>query len=232
MIVPPDFFSQSKALYLFCWLLLTVNAGHAQKIKSKTLPEWSADSISGKVNKGYSLGVSLGSTVVFNPLYEAVISPIDSRLYLNRMKQSAFLMSTVLAMPLSKGELGGSYFRKYDESGKPFGPVYYIPYGLYLVATVNLTAFHDAMNGGVFNQRIDGGLGLGYRINHDLMVSLTYEKLSIRQPRDFLFDYQNQVITINGQPLTTLDTTDGGFFKTEYFGTMAIKIVYLFGKKS
>ena len=83
------------------------------------------------------------------------------------------------------------------------------------------------MKGGVFNQKIDGGLGLGYRLNHDLQIALTFEKISVRQPRDFLFDYQNQVITVNGQPLTTLNTDDTGYFKTDYLSALSLKFVYI-----
>lgn len=207
--------------------LLTASA---QNYGMKTLPAPPVDSLSVRINKGYNVGVSLGSSYVFGRLYEAGISPIDTKLYLDPAKRSAFLMSTALAIPLSKGELGGSYFRKYDDEGKVSGPVYYVPYGLYLVATVNLATFHDAMGGGVFNQRIDGGLGLGYRLNHDLMFSLTFEKLSIRQPRNFLFDYTGQVVPVNGQPLTALDTADTSYFKTSYFSSLAIKLIYLFNK--
>ncbi len=203
----------------------------AQNYGIKTLPAPSADSLSVRINKGYNVGVSLGGSYVLGRLYETGLSPIDHTLYLDPAKRSAFLMSTALAIPLSKGELGGSYFRKYDEQGKVSGPVYYIPYGLYLVATVNLATFHDAMGGGVFNQRIDGGLGLGYRINHDLMLSLTFEKLSISQPRDFLFRYNGQVILIDGQPLTALDPADTGYFRTNYFSSFALKLIYLFSQK-
>ncbi len=203
----------------------------AQNYGVKTLPAPPADSLLVRINKGYNVGVSLGGSYVLGRLYETGLSPIDHTLYLDPAKRSAFLMSTALAIPLSKGELGGSYFRKYDEQGKVTGPVYYIPYGLYLVATVNLATFHDAMGGGVFNQRIDGGLGLGYRINHDLMFSLTFEKLSIRQPRDFLFAYNHQVILIDGQPLTTLDPADNSYFKTNYFSSFALKLIYLFSQK-
>jgi hypothetical protein len=217
-------------LILLAWfggLLMT----NAQNYGIKTLPAPPADSLSVKINKGYNVGVSLGGSYVLGRLYETGLSPIDHTLYLDPAKRSAFLMSTALAIPLSRGELGGSYFRKYDEQGQVTGPVYYIPYGIYLVATVNLATFHDAMGGGVFNQRIDGGLGLGYRINHDLMFSLTFEKLSIRQPRDFLFAYDNQVILIDGQPLTALDPADKDYFKTNYFSSFALKLVYLLGQK-
>ncbi len=218
----------------FCLLIIVLlvndQAINAQNYGVKTLPAPAADSLSFKINKGFNLGVSLGGSYVFGRLYEASISPIDQRLYLDPTKRTAFLMSTALAIPLSKGELGGSHFRRYDERGQAYGPVYFVPYGLYLVATVNLATFHDAMGGGVFNQRIDGGLGLGYRLNRDLMLSLTFEKLSIRQPRGFLFDYAGQVVPVNGQPLAALDAADNSYFKVNYFSSLAIKLIYLFNK--
>ena len=213
------------SLFLVFWGGWMVALGQSYGIKS--LPKIEADSITYKINKGYHIGVSLGVNRAFNKLYEAVISPIDNKLSLNTMQRSAFVMSTVVAVPLSKGELGGSYSRRIDGQGKAYGPVYYVPYGLYLVAAINLTTFHDAMQGGVFNQKIDGGLGLGYRLNHDLQIALTFEKVSVRQPRDFLFNYQNQVININGQPLTTLNPDDNSYFKTDYLSSLSLKFVYI-----
>ena len=210
------------------FLLVVVLSAHAQNYGIKPIPIPEADSFSVRINKGYNVGVSLGGSYVLGKLYETGLSPIDYTLYVEPTNRSAFLMSTALAIPLSKGELGGSYFRKYDDQGKVSGPVYYIPYGLYLVATVNLATFHDAMGGGVFNRRIDGGIGLGYRINQDLMLSLTFEKVSIRQPREFLLAYNNQVILIDGQPLTALDSSNDGYFKTNYFRSFALKLIYLF----
>lgn len=212
-------------LFLVFWSGWLISLGQSYGIKS--IPKMEADSISYKINRGFNVGVSLGVNRVFDKLYEATISPVDNKLSLNRLQRSAFVMSTVIAVPLSKGELGGSYARRLDGQGKAYGPVYYVPYGLYLIAAVNLTTFHDAMKGGVFNQKIDGGLGLGYRLNHDLQIALTFEKISVRQPRDFLFDYQNQVITVNGQPLTTLNTDDTGYFKTDYLSALSLKFVYI-----
>ena len=173
-------------LFLVFWSGWLISLGQSYGIKS--IPKMEADSISYKINRGFNVGVSLGVNRVFDKLYEATISPVDNKLSLNRLQRSAFVMSTVIAVPLSKGELGGSYARRLDGQGKAYGPVYYVPYGLYLIAAVNLTTFHDAMKGGVFNQKIDGGLGLGYRLNHDLQIALTFEKISVRQPRDFLFE--------------------------------------------
>lgn len=212
-------------LFLVFWSGWLISFGQSYGIKS--IPKMEADSISYKINRGFNVGVSLGVNRVFDKLYEATISPVDNKLSLNRLQRSAFVMSTVIAVPLSKGELGGSYARRLDGQGKAYGPVYYVPYGLYLIAAVNLTTFHDAMKGGVFNQKIDGGLGLGYRLNHDLQIALTFEKISVRQPRDFLFDYQNQVITVNGQPLTALNTDDTGYFKTDYLSAFSLKFVYI-----
>lgn len=217
-------------LFLIVWSGWTACCAQSYGIKS--LPKVEADSISYKINRGFNVGVSLGINQVLGNLYEATINPINHQLALSRFQRSAFVVSTVIAVPLSKGELGGSYARRLDGQGKTYGPVYYVPYGLYLIAAVNLTTFHDAMKGGVFNQKIDGGLGLGYRLNYDLQIALTFEKVSVRQSRDFLFDYQNQVIPINGQPLTSLSIDDNNYFKTNYLSALSLKFVYvLSGRK-
>jgi len=218
---------------IFALLCLPFGRVLAQSYGIKSISKGEADTVQFRVNKGLHVGVSLGINHTLSRLYEATISPIDNRLSLSPMQRSALVMSTVVAVPLSKGELGGSYARRLDGQNKPYGPVYYVPYGVYLIAAVNLTTFQDAMKGGVFNQKIDGGLGLGYRLNSDLQIALTFEKISVRQPREFLFDYKDKVITINNQPLTSLDINDNNFFRTDYLSALSVKFVYIIsGKKS
>jgi hypothetical protein len=96
-----------------------------------------------------------------------------------------------------------------------------------LVATVNLVTFNSAGNGSIFNQKIDGGLGLGYRINDDLQVALTYEMISYRQPREFLFDLKGKELTESGQAITTINPDDNNYFRDRYMPSFSFKFFYL-----
>lgn len=189
--------------------------------------------IENKVNKGVDFGISLGFNSVFDKVYEARISPLDNKLKVTDVPKSAFLISTGISVPLSKGKLGGRYYRKLDAQGKKYGPVYYVPYGLCFVATVNLVSFNSAATGSVFNSKIDGGLGLGYRINDNFQMALTYEMISYRQPRQFLLDnYNEQVLrNMNGDIISSISLDDNNYFRDRYMPSMSIKFFYLIAYK-
>jgi hypothetical protein len=139
------------------------------------IPKSEADPIENKVNKGVDFGVSLGFNTVFNKVYDARISPLDNKLKITTVPRAAFLLSTGVSVPLEKKM--GRYYRKLVD-GKATGPVYYVPYGLCFLATVNLVTFNSGASGSAFNQKIDGGLDLGYRINDNFQLALTGEMIS------------------------------------------------------
>lgn len=190
-----------------------------------------ADTAINKINKGINFGVSLGFNRVFGNLHEARISPIDNRLHITSTSRSAFLISTGVSVPLSFRPVEGGivnkaykYFKKDNEK-----IINYIPYGLYLVATVNLVTFSSAGDGSVFNKRIDGGLGFGYRVNDDVQFAVTYEMISYRQPRPFLYDYDGKQITLPAQlaPITALNEDDNNYFRDRYMPSISLKVFYL-----
>lgn len=103
-----------------------------------------------------------------------------------------------------------------------------IPRGVNLIATVNLLTFSDAASGNVFNQRLDGGLGLGKFISEQLQLAITYEMISVRQPRDFLVkEMQGKPLIVNRQILSSLDKNDNDFFTDNYLPALSIKFVYV-----
>lgn len=220
-----------KKIYLTIISIFTTLLVFSQGDGVKSLTKDEADKIDNKVNKGINFGISLGFNSVFDNLYEARISPIDQRVMVNSIPKTSFLISTALSVPLTKGKLGGRYYRKLDEDGKEVGPVYYVPFGFCLIATINLVTFNSAATGTIFNQKIDGGLGIGYRINEDVQIALTYEMLSVRQPRDFLLNdetgFKNKPILINNQPLTSLGMDDNDYFRDRYMPSLSLKFIYL-----
>jgi len=225
---------------LFPALLFAFGFSHGQgtipiskeKAKALTTPPAAgaaedAGNVENKINKGINFGVSLGFNTVFDKLYEARISPLDNHLLITSLPRTAFLISTGLSVPLTHGSLGGKYYRKLDNNGAPFGDVYYVPYGLCFVATVNLVTFNSAGNGSVFNQKIDGGLGLGYRINDDLQLALTYEMISYKQPREFLFGKEGTTLTQNGETVTSINPDNNDYFHDKYMPSISLKFFYL-----
>ncbi len=219
-----------RILTLFA-ILITIDAFSQEGIKE--ISEQDADAIENKVNKGVDFGISLGFNSVFGKIYDARISPLDNKLKITTVPKAAFLISTGVSVPISKGKLGGRYYRKLDENGTEYGPVYYVPYGFCFVATVNLVTFNSAGTGSIFNQKIDGGLGLGYRINDNFQLALTAEMISYRQPREFLInDYNDKEIKMpNGDLVSSINQDDNNYFRDKYMPALSFKFFYLISYK-
>ncbi|MCF0061363.1 hypothetical protein MUK70_19170 [Dyadobacter chenwenxiniae] len=178
-------------------------------------------------NKGIKFGVSLGFNQSFKKLFDARISPIDTTLDLQNTSNTSFLLSSTLSFPVLKGYLGGSYYRKLDANGIPVGNPYYVPRGLSIIATINLATFNSALGGaGLFNQKLDGGLGIGYTFGDNVQIAATYEMLSFRQPRDYLLNYEGKKIIVNRSPLTSLQPDNNDFFGDKYYPSVSLKVIY------
>jgi hypothetical protein len=186
------------------------------------------------INKGVNWGVSLGFNSVFSKLHDARISPLDNQLKISNFSRVGFVISTGLSVPLFSNPLdeNNQLDKKtsYFQNTKDKGILYYVPRKFYLVATVNVITFNSAGDGSLFNKRIDGGLGLGYRVNDDVQIAVTGEMISYRQPRNFLYDYNNKTLTLPGQatPLTTINLDDNDYFMDRYMPSVSLKVIYLF----
>jgi len=160
-------------------------------------------------------------------IYDPVLSPIDNSLKLQSVNPVSFLLSTtVIVNPIS------SYYRKVDKDGKAYGDVYSVPSRLSFIATVNLAQF-GASQTASFNKKIDGGLGLGIRLNNDFHLGITAEMISVRQLRDYVVnDFKDKPIVIGNQTLNALDVSDNRLFVDKYYFGLSVKFIYvLVGKE-
>ena len=186
-------------------LILSTNLLFGQVEGKKEISKSDADAIGNIKIKGIKYGISLGFNRAFDNLYDARISPVDTTLLLQKTSNISFLLSTSISFPILKGVFGGSYYRKLDASGNLTGDPYFVPRGLSVIASLNLVTFNSALGGsGLFNQKLDGGLGLGYTFGENVQIALTYEMISFRQPRDFLKNYEGKVIKVNNQNLANI----------------------------
>ena len=113
-------------------------------------------------------------------------------------------------------------------SGNPTGDPYFVPLGLSLIATINLINLNSSLGGsGAFNQKLDGGLGIGYMFGENVQLALTYELISIRQPRDFLKDYEGKTIKVNNQNLPNISFDDNNYFIDKYISSISLKVIYI-----
>jgi hypothetical protein len=211
-----------KNVYL-CLLLFAFNA-NAQAQTENVTKESAADlEDSGvKVNRNViKFGLSLGFNYLTSTLTDATLSPADNSLKLQTVNPLSFLLSTsVVINPIT------GYYRKL-ENGEPVGEVYSVPSRLSFVATVNLAQF-GASEATAFNKKIDGGLGLGVRLNDDFHVALTAEMISARELRDYVVqDYNNQPIIVNNETLNALDVKDDRLFVDNYYFGLSVKFIYI-----
>ncbi len=115
-----------------------------------------------------------------------------------------------------------------DNAGNPTGAPYFVPTGLSVIASLNLVTFNSALGGaGIFNQKLDGGLGLGYTFGENVQIALTYEMISFRQPRDFLKKYEGQTVKVNNENLTNIALDDNDYYIDKYIPSFSFKVVYI-----
>lgn len=216
-----------KLLSAITFLILT-NYLFAQIDGTKEITKSEADSLGNIKTKGIKYGISFGFNKAFENLYDARISPIDTSLILQKTSNISFLLSTSVSFPILKGVFGGSYYRKLDNTGKPFGDPYFVPTGLSVIASLNLATFNSALGGaGIFNQKLDGGLGLGYTFGDNVQISISYEMISFRQPRDYLKEFEGQTVKVNNQNLTNIAIDDNDFYIDKYMPSFSFKVVYI-----
>lgn len=208
-------------------LLLLCNIAIAQIEGSKEISEAEAVNLGGIKTRGIKFGVSTGFNKALDEIYDARISPIDTSFKLERASNVSFLLSTTLSFAILKGWLGGSYYRKLGADGQPVGNPYFVPKGLNIIATLNLVTFNSALAGaGLFNQKLDGGLGLGYTFGDNVQIGATYEMLSFRQPREYLMKLRDKPVIVNGDKMTSLPTDNNDYFIDKYIPSISLKIIY------
>lgn len=211
-----------KLLHILLFLVATVSCPAQEKDLSKAEAKQEEHDNGLKINKdAIKFGVSLGFNYLTKDIYDASLSPINNTLQLEKASPASFLLSTAVVInPIS------GYYRKLDSAGNPVGDIYTRTWPISFIATVNLAQFGSAQTS--FNKKIDGGLGLGYRLSDDFHIALTAEMISVRQLRDYIADsYKGTTITVNNEVLNALDTSDNRFFTDKYMFGVSLKFVYI-----
>ncbi|MBD8019025.1 hypothetical protein [Kaistella pullorum] len=216
-----------KKLLFLAAMTLMYSYCNSQIEGTKEITKSEADQMGNIKTKGIKFGISMGFNRAHKTLYEARISPIDTTLVLERSANISFLLSTSVSFPILNGWFGGSYYRKLGADGTPTGNPYFVPRGLNIVATINLVTFNSALGGsGLFNQKLDGGLGIGYTFGENVQMAVTYEMLSFRQPREYLKQFEGKSVIVNGSNITNLPIDDNNFFTDTYIPSLSLKVIY------
>lgn len=207
---------------------LLMNCAFGQVEGTKEISKAQADQLGNIKTKGVKYGISLGFNRAFDNLYDARISPVDTTLLLQKTSNVSFLLSTSVSFPILKGFFGGSYYRKLDAAGNAVGDPYFVPRGLSVIASVNLVTFNSALGGaGLFNEKLDGGLGLGYAFGDNVQIALTYEMISFRQPRSFLKKYEGKVVKVDNQNISNIAIDDNNYYIDKYIPSISFKVIYI-----
>ena len=213
-------------LILLCGGMLSANAQGRKEITKAD-----ADALGNVRTKNLSFGVSLGFNITTGDVWDAVIAQTDTTLRLERLSRGSFILSTTASVPIAKSKLGGAWYRKLDASGNPTGDPYWVPSGLSIVTVVNLATFNAAVGGsGLFNQRIEGGLGLSWAFADGVQIAATYELLAYRQPRGYIKDLNGSPIVVGSQKITNLSVDDDNYFSLQYIPSFGIKVIYILSK--
>ncbi len=157
----------------------------------------------------FRFGLSVGWRTILSPderrLRDVAIAP-DGRLLVDRTDGSSVILSGVVA----------AY--PFDETSRWNR--------LGFLANINLADF-SSESVGVFNKSIEGGLGLGVRLNADFAVALTAERVFSRKLRDGV-DLTKPLLDDAGKPLSALDTADARYFKDDNITALSLKFVFMF----
>lgn len=216
-----------KTILLFIFTVLILNFSYSQVEGTTEITKSEADQFANIKTKGIKFGISMGFNKANDILYDARISPIDTTLVLEKSSNISFLLSTTVSFPILSSWFAGSYYRKLGADGNPVGDPYFVPRGLNIVATINLVTFNSALGGaGLFNQKLDGGLGLGYTFGDNVQLALTYEMISFRQPREYLKTFQGRVINVNGSNIMNLPLDNNDYFTDKYISSISLKVIY------
>lgn len=184
-----------------------------------------------KLGNPLKLGVSVGYNSGFKSLYNATISPIDNTVQFERVSPFSVVLSTAAMFSVRTFSLRKKTDLDYEPTrDNTEGPVFEIPSRLSIGAILNIAQFSGQTN--VYNQQIDGGLGIGYQLNENIFILGSLEFNSVKQPRDYFFDKyydKNLPVLVSGSPLKSLNYDDTSLFSNKYVPNISLKIVFGLG---
>ena len=170
------------------------------------------------------LGFAIGPSFNLAKTYSSTLSPDLNALQIQKNSPVSLKLSTSLVYNRNHN------WQKLDKDGNPIGDPYKYPGKLSYVAALNIA---ELSNGGLgLNKSIDGGIGLGLRIDPNFHVIGLFELTSNRQIRDYLRnDFENKSIPSGkDQVLNALDESDNRFFFSKPVAGFSLRFIYVFGK--
>ncbi len=150
------------------------------------------------------------------------ISPHDSTIRIDYADRAAVVISTTIA--------AYPFLRKIDEYGNKTETKSKFLKNLGFLVNINLVEFADNKSSSIFNKQVDGGLGFSYLLGtkKQFAFAVTYERVSVRQPTQLIFDFEGKKLKENGNYLTVLDLKDPRYFRDAGYNAFSLKFVFHF----
>ncbi|MBX7051372.1 MAG: hypothetical protein K1X54_04995 [Flavobacteriales bacterium] len=207
------------------------------------------------VHFGLSLGYRwlTGNSTMENEF--ASVSPIDSTLRLTTLDRSSYLFSTSVIFDLNLGKLRSPITeeafrakrlkRQENINSKRMTKhktskdirLYRTTAGrffqksidrLCVVSNLNILDFSNGQKELAFNKSIEGGLGLGYRLNEVMYIGFNWEHVPTIQLYDDIKKFEGNKVLFNGEYLTSstqLDTDNEDLFYKKNLSGWGIKMI-------
>lgn len=193
-----------------------------------------------KVNlQAFKLGFAIGPTFNLHETNSASLAPFTNTLQTQKLGKTALKLSTSLvynrtriykknqASDIEKGlKDNGSRNKEYWSQLLKAGEKYSYPDKFSYVAALNIAELSSGGSG--VNKTIEGGIGVGLRIDPNFHCVGLFEFGSARQIRDN-FKKGDPIQVATGQVLTALDESDNQYFYTKPVLGLSIRFVYVFG---
>jgi len=195
-----------------------------------------------RIRVGLSLGYRWLTPSSRAQYLRASVSPLDSTLRITRISGTSYLFSTSVIFDLIDPEKKGitsdplrpthvtSSSKRASRSGS-------IPFRqhlrkhsqrLCLVSNLNLLDFSTGQKELAFNKSIEGGLGIGYRLNTSVFIGMNWEHVHSFQLYDDVRAMEGKKMQLNGVPLLTshqLHTGNGDLYYAKSLSGWSLKMI-------
>ncbi|MBL7942732.1 MAG: hypothetical protein JNM00_08205 [Flavobacteriales bacterium] len=199
-----------------------------------------------KVHFGLSLGYRWLSRSSQSHFHAASVSPIDSSLRLTTMDGTSYLFSTSLIFDLDLKPEGSrvdeipkrrtKYRQKKSHQVSLVNPRSRIGRFMFeslnrfcIVSNLNLLDFGNGQKELAFNKSVEGGLGIGYRLNEYMYLGINWEQVYSMQLYDDLKAMEGETITYLGVPVLSsnqLDQANEDLFYRESLYGWSLKVIF------
>jgi hypothetical protein len=209
-----------------------------------------------KIRIGLSLGYRWLTANSSAQNVSASVSPLDSTLRLSQNDKTAYLFSTSVIFEFHsiKNKNNTDYFgqgeilekrNRYNTSGAnkaypssrknikgqntPGKFLRNAGQHICLMSNINILDFSSGQKELAFNKSIEGGLGIGYRLNENMYLAINWEHIQSWQLYDDIKKHEGEKLVLYGTPLINsnqLDLDNEDLFYKKNFNGWSFKIIF------